>query len=245
MNEFKLVTVPPRKIFQVPECSTCHMQFIQAPRIFGYGWIAVCECHKPNYHNMPSAGDKGYFVSGPSYDTIGKERVFCCHYCRKELIPGETVLSGIFLGGTCDYAHVPCHEKWDRFVAEQMALAERASKGIHITVWWSAAGDCKAAPNTGHADGEVRLIPTDLPDLPDGTVVYEMYTSPYRMSEICIPDIDAANTFWEMATGRANASYEIHWFVNPKESAARSFTGRGFSSARSEAIQREFDAGTM
>lgn len=245
MNEFKLVTVPPRKIYQIPACPTCHAQFIPAP-FNGYGWIATCDCLEPNYRNMPSPGDKGYFVSSPSYDAIGREKVSYCLLCGNELIPGESVLQGCFPPHNyCGYAHVPCREKQQQFTAEQMALAERASKGIHITVWWSAAGDCKAAPSTGHADSQVRLIPTDLPDLPDGTVVYEMYTSPYRMSEICIPDIDAANTFWEMATGRANASYEIHWFVNPKENAARSFTGRGFSSARSEAIQREFDAGTM
>jgi len=145
--------------------------------------------------------------------------------------------------GYYGYAHIICYEadQAETRQAEQERVA--AKQCISIAIWFSWDGALKPAPNTGHADREVRMIPTWLPELPAGSVIYEQYRRPFAMSSIDIPSVQEAEAWWQAATADKDAAYEIHWYGDGADKkATRSWKGRGFSRVESDARWHELEA---
>jgi hypothetical protein len=124
---------------------------------------------------------------------------------------------------------------------------EKAERGVHISFWYLYWDASKVAPNTGHTDRETRLIPNDLPDFPEGSVVYEQYRKPFAMSYVAIPSVDDAEKWWDAATQKKEVAYELYWFDPQSEGekqkpASKSWKGSRFNEVEGEARRMEWDA---
>jgi hypothetical protein len=118
--------------------------------------------------------------------------------------------------------------------------AKLADAGILITCCFSSDAFTQSAPPTGHYDDNFRPVPDELPKLPLGSVVNELFRSPFGLININIPDVQVAEIFWENATKVETAGYELVWIENGKE--LKNFTGPYFYKAEKTAARLEREA---
>jgi hypothetical protein len=244
-------TVPVFKMYEVPQCPYCKTPFFLH---HGQGesyetWRQRCACEpvgKEPYSRVYIPQDGRWWMEDYFHgENIGKPIVTRCVLCSQPMTEGEEAYLGC-MGkySYCGYAHVLCYEQMLEGIAKARRDAEMAEKGWSIAFWFSIANKLKPAPNTGHYDGEVRLVPEELPPFPEGSVVYERYRRPFAMSYVDIPVLRDAETWWREATANDRVTYELHWYEPGKkrEQATRSWRGKGFGAVESEARMAEWDA---
>lgn len=247
----KSAIVPAREITKVPICPKCSAPLAPWPNAGkGYNqWVAECDCLEPNSWNYPNYGDAYFVESHPLQSQIGEEIVIHCIRCNGEMIPGRPAVAsdtGEWQYGYCGYAHPECAREWIERNADAETVRANAHAGTQITCWFAGDAETKVAPRTGYTDNLYRPLPTDLPELPIGTVVEEWFRRPFAVIALLIPDESDAKQFWDSATKSRNASYELHWFPRgEKTESTRHFTGKGFAHAESYAAQLEIAAGTI
>lgn len=248
--ETKLTTVPPSEVYTVPTCKKCDKPFeFWTPGGENYSetWRQSCQCDPGDVTRYCSPEGTWATASYNGSDT-GKPIPRLCPLCLKQIHPGEQSYLGTMgphqYGG---YAHLPCYEGWINEKAKAKEDAEKADKGVQISFWYLYWDASKKAPTTGHTDREARLVPDDLPDFPEGSVVYEQYRKPFAASYVHIPSIDDAEKWWNLATQKKEVPYELYWFDpiphgEKREKASRSWKGSRFNEAEMEARRMEWDA---
>lgn len=246
----KLTTVPPAEIYQIPTCKKCKVPFVfhrpGSPGKYSETWKQSCNCDPGDVTRVHEPGGKICAIASYDGANTGKPIPRFCLFCDKPMQPGEQAYFGTMgpysYGG---YAHPACYQGWEDEKAKAQQEAEEANKGYAISFWYSVDDASKLAPSTGHSDRKSRLVPSDLPDFPEGSVVYEQYRRPFAMSHVEIPNIADAEAWWKEATKNENVAYELHWHGEASKNgkATRSWKGKGFSRVETEARKMEVDAG--
>ena len=238
--------VPQRATIQNPKCEKCGTPYAPPTSKFMVNdWTAQCNCHEPNSFNSPNIGDKFFRIWGPQADEVGKTRHTFCVVCNQALDPNSQAMFGTFppyqyIG----YAHLDCYNRVNGSVEQAKQEMEAAENGISISVWFAASAKIKTSPNTGHYDGNSRFVPEDFPNLPEGSVILDMYHAPFCAIKIMIPAKGDAEKLW-LSAQIENAGWEMHWFECGATNASRSWSGYMFGSAISEAQEMEMSAGTI
>jgi hypothetical protein len=243
--------VPKFELWQVPACPYCSALFVLD---HGQGesyetWRQSCQCQPQDncgFMTMYEPKDgRSWMQEHFQGERIGKSIVIHCLFCSKPMVEGQPAMRGQMgrfnYGG---YAHISCFEEEQAQEKQAQEEAARAEKGVSIAFWYSWSDPLVPAPQTGHYDAAVRMVPQDLPAFPLGAVIYEQYRRPFAMSYVDIPLRADAEEWWKQASANEAAAYELHWYEPGKkdEQATRSWKGKGFSRVESEARMAEWDA---
>jgi hypothetical protein len=245
-------TVAPFDLYEVPRCPSCHTPFTLH---HGAGesyetWQQACQCLPQEncayMRSYPPHEGRGYMQEFFQGASIGKPLVRACLLCGQPMREGERAMRGGPLGvySYYGYAHLACYEQEQRKKRAALEAADAAERGVRIAFWFAWDDLLIAAPNTGHYDGEVRMVPESLPPFPPGAVVSEMYRRPFAMCFVAIADREDAEKWWSTATAHEDGAYELHWYEpgQQQEQASRSWRGKGFSQVESKARLAEWDA---
>lgn len=236
--QHELRNVPDAGVVEAPACPECHTPFALWR---GQGtahelWKQACMCPSTSGMEVDGRWQRvQYFNSA----RLGQQKHHYCLLCNQPLATGEQAIYGLHGLGYVGYAHPACHEREQQHDREALEARQRAAQGVTITVWFSLDDPTRQAPTTGHRDIESRSLPASLPELPSGAVVYGEYLRPLAMSRVQIPDLAAAEAWWEQATAASDVRYELHWFGQAEETASRSWTAKGFAGVQSRAALSE------